>query len=328
MIDWQQHFGSVFFKAWENAGFPNQEAYINTYVAQREHQSLPSDWIKNNPNISPEINGGQLFSVYGFGNVIGSVFSDMFGLTAEQKTDASDWCGRFNLGISLFDFIADEQEGIAHITSLPVFETFLNGTTPKPESLTTAQRLLSKLTAGVLEEFEQTGLNPAEMKPLFEAELFLSLEKMGLPANLEKVDNALFLKSAEPFSIMAGYVALQGGQKDETQLFQFRKVGTALGRLFWIMDDAKDIWTDLNEGHWNIFLVKAARLAPALFHNIDGRIDPHEVAAILKQHTCAAQLTNEILGELVEVLSQLHLSPEIRKRGMGLIGASLWQWLV
>ncbi|NER10161.1 hypothetical protein SAMN06265375_101301 [Muriicola jejuensis] len=326
-IDWHDHFGRIFFKAWKRVGLPDPAGHITRYIAQREHQQLPGDWIKTNHKISPGIHGTRLYSVYGFGNIVGNVFSDLFGLSPEQKEKASDWCGRFNLGISLFDFITDEQEGATELIKLPVFQKFSKSDTAERTVLTPAQELLVKLTADVLEEFIQTGFSLEDLQPLFDAQLYLSQKKIHMSVDLLKIQKALFIKSAEPFSLMAAFVARHGGLKDQERMKRNRSLGQVLGKLYWMVDDARDIWTDLNEGNWNLFLAEVARLDPALFQEENQVYNQKEITDILQLVAYPEALTHAVLEELTGALDSLHTTQKTKDKTMGLIAASLQEWL-
>ena len=221
LMDWQSHFGIIFFETWKKTGLPDCEEYIAEYIDIREHGDFKNDWMSPSTIISPVIDGNQLRSVYGFGALVGKVYGEMLGLTIEQTKKASDWCGRFNLGISLFDYICDELEGVNSVTSLEVFQPFVKANYTITGSLTPAQELLSNLAGTVLYDLKQTavekdGINKADklfktMKRMFEAENFVSKENLSVGADLKKIENALYRKSAEPFRVMAEFTALLGG---------------------------------------------------------------------------------------------------------------------
>ncbi|MDP3313318.1 hypothetical protein [Lutibacter sp.] len=335
-MDWNDHFGTFFFETWQKAGLPHHQEFLIEYIETREHGNSKSDWIKNSAAISSVINGSQLHSVYGFGATMGKIFAVWFSLNKSSTEAAADWCGRFNLGISLFDYICDEMDDLDEVTSLKVFQPFINKSYSKTSILNPAQKLLSNLAGSVLLDLEKTAIKKEGsqktdvlfkvMKQLFEAQNFLSKERLSDHADLNKIKKALYLKSAEPFRMMAEYTARMGHSNDQSLLKNARAIGKAVGYCYWLIDDAKDVWIDLEAEQWNLFLHLAASEDPLIFtKKRDAFMDSH-LLSIWKQSKHAEKISSEIIKRLLHAIRKLELSEKVERHTLGLVSASLWQW--
>jgi hypothetical protein len=335
-MDWHSHFQQVFFETWQKAGLPQQPDFLNEYIDLREHGDFNNDWIQNSPDILPGINSNQLRSVYGFGVTTGKIFASMLGLNAELSKKTSDWCGRFNLGISLFDYICDELEGVNSVTSLSVFQPFVKTNYPVDRSLTPAEELLSNLAGSVLHDLKKAaikkeGLHKADqlfkmMKLMFEAENFISNENLSGDADIRKIEKALYRKSAEPFRAMAEFTALVADANDSLLIKNARATGKALGYCYWLIDDAKDVWIDLKAGRWNLFLTLAAAEDPYIFAKSRGTDIESYLIKIWEQSNHSEKISKQIINRLVHAVKRLRLSEKVEHHNLGLVWASLWQW--
>lgn len=335
-MNWSDHFHQVFFENWEKAGLPHHPDFLKEYVDIREHGEFNYEWIQNLQDISPGINRTQLRSVYGFGVTIGKIFADMFGLNAEAAKRTTDWCGRFNLGISLFDYICDEMDGVSSTGSLEVFKPFLNSGDSIDRSLTPAEKLLTDLAGSVLNDLKLTVAkrkNAYEadklfkaMKQMFEAENFISKEILSANVELKRIEKALYYKSAEPFRVMAAFTVLAAETKEETFIKNAHAVGKALGYCYWLIDDAKDVWDDLKSGRWNLFLTMAVEEEPQFFSTNLAADTEGQLMEIWKRSDHAKKISGQIIKRLVNAVKGLDLSEETRHHSLGLVWASLWQW--
>lgn len=335
-MNWSDHFHQVFFENWEKAGLPHHPDFLKEYVDIREHGDFNYEWIQNLQDISPGINRTQLRSVYGFGVTIGKIFADLFGLNAEEAKRTTDWCGRFNLGISLFDYICDEMEGVSSVSSLEVFKPFLNSGDFIDRSLTPAEKLLSDLAGSVLNDLKGVavkGKNVYEtdqllkaMKQMFEAENFISKETLSANADIKKIEKALYYKSAEPFRVMAAFTVLAMGEKNKTFIKDAHAAGKALGYCYWLIDDAKDVWDDLKSGRWNLFFTMAVAEEPQLFSSSHTSDTEGQLMKIWKQSDHAEKISGQTIKRLVNAVKRLELPEKTRHHSLGLVWASLWQW--
>lgn len=325
-MDWQSHFQTVFFETWRNAGLPHHDNFLSAYYAMLEQRDKKIEWIEN----STGIDRSRLYDVYGFGVTVGEVFGEMLGLTAEETKQSSDWCGRFNLGISLFDYISDEQGGATSVTSLKVFQPFSKTNHSQGRSLTSSEELLSNLATTILSDVNNSPCKNSllkEMQQMFEAEDFISTTKLSAQPDLDKVHNALYLKSAEPFRVMAEYTAGIKITTDPLLINNALAIGKAIGYCYWMIDDAKDVWIDLETGHWNLFLHAAAEEDADIFtQHVTDADTKKRLLRIWEQSQQAQNISDQIVKKLVSAVEKMKLSEKVKEHSMGIVSASLWQW--
>lgn len=335
-MDWHSRFQHNFFDLWQKAGLPQGQDFLKEYIDIREHGYINKTWIYKLPDKLPGIDGSQLRSVYGFGATTGKIFAGLFELDGEQEKKVADWCGRFNLGISLFDYICDEMDGVKNITSLAVFQSFSKSKNADTGILSPVGELLSQLAVGVLHDLNEAALKKGgspkadqlfkTMKRMFEAENFVSNKNIAAVSDFKKIQKCLYLKSAEPFRMMAEFSNLLGYTDDSLHLKKNLAVGKALGYCYWLIDDAKDVWDDLKAGQWNLFLTMAAAVNPSLFvkgkdENIENRL-----IEIWEQSNHAEKISRQIINRLLYAVTKLKLPEDIKHHNLGLVWASLWQW--
>jgi hypothetical protein len=336
-MDWHTRFQQFFFDAWQKAGLPQQQYFLNEYIDRREHGDFNIDWIQRSAEILPGINYNQLRSVYGFGFTTGNIFASMLGLDAARAKQTSDWCGRFNLGISLFDYISDELKGgLSSVTSLDVFKPFVKTDHLVDRALTPVEELLSKLAGTVLLDLKNAVAkkegSPGAvqlfkiMKRMFDAENFISNENLSADANLKKIEKALYRKSAEPFRLMAAFTALRLDTNDSLLTKNAGATGKALGYCYWLIDDAKDVWVDLKAGRWNLFLTVAAAEHPRIFAKGNEAVSERQLINIWERSGHAEKISRQIINRLVKAVKGMRLPDEVEHQSLGLVWASLWQW--
>jgi len=324
-MNWQSHFQSVFFDAWQSAGLPHHDHFLPAYYTMLEQRDKKIEWIEN----SAGIDHSRLYDVYGFGATVGKVFGAMFDLTADETKHASDWCGRFNLGISLFDYISDEQDGATSVTSLKVFHPFNNSTYSDIRSLSSSEELLSNLSITILSDVNNSPCKDSllkAMQQMFEAEDFISSTKLSANADLDQINNALYLKSAEPFRVMAEYTAGIKAATDSMLLNNADVIGKAIGSCYWIIDDAKDVWIDLEAGHWNLFLHAAAEEEADIFTGQTDANSKEHLFSIWKKSGHAQKISDQCIRNMVAAVEKMELPEKVKEHTLGIVSASLWQW--
>ncbi len=331
-MEWHSHFQSAFFKSWRCAGLPDHEDFLSAYYLMLEQRNKKIEWIEN----SSGIDHSRLYDVYGFGVTVGKFFAEMFDLSTGQTTITSDWCGRFNLGISLFDYISDELAGATSVASLNVFQSFIKTKDSKPRSLSAAEELLTQLAGSVLGDLKNAGTtkngiqksNPLfpVLQKMFDAQNFISAERLSAGVDLKKIKKALYLKSAEPFGVMAEYTAQMADATDPCLIRKAHSIGKALGCCYWLIDDAKDVWIDLEAGQWNLFLQLAAADHPNLFAQNREGLTEKSLFQQWEQGNHAQKISEQIINRLIRSVKKLQLTDEAEQHTLGLVSASLWQW--
>lgn len=336
---WHGQFQSAFFEAWAKAGLPHHDEYLSEYndaLSQIHFKTTQSSHLQHEfPALDPKL----LDSVYGFGVIIGNICANFLGLSSPATDKASDWCGRFNLGISLFDYICDESGGPGAVAVLPVFHPFIKEERPsaaRPPN--PVEELLSNLASSVLGDLgkvckselgavRRTGLWKA-MQGMFRAEMMVSELRPIAFADHHRIRKALSLKSVEPFRVMAEWTALSADLKENQILIKnARAIGRGLGNCYWLIDDAKDVWTDLNAGRWNLFLLLAAAQEPRLFERKPDALTDMHLMRIWKRSNLAQRVSEQVVSRLTRAVTNLHLPSKTQRDILGLVSVSLWQWL-
>lgn len=318
-MDWHQHFQQVFFEQWQAAGLPHPQLYTAAYVDAREHNLQNILFLETDMAKESGLSFHQLKSVYGFGKVTGEIFGELAGLSKETTMHVADWCGRFNLGISLFDYICDELNGQEHVRSLPVFQTFFSAPSASTAAINPAGQLLNLLAASVFKDLKTLGSVEIEqaMKTMMEAELLHTESKISEHADVKTITHALYLKSAEPFRVMALYAGLSGNIQ-EPFLSSLQQFGKALGHCYWLIDDARDLLDDVAAQKWNWFLTVDDTVAAIT--------DKDAVTEWLIKSNTAAQLSSTVITELSESMNAIDVGAALKKRFAGFVSTSLWQW--
>lgn len=318
-MDWHQHFQQIFFEQWLESGFPQPQLYTAAYIDAREHNLKNILFLETPMAKESGLSFHQLKSVYGFGKVTGEIIGELAGLSNETTESVADWCGRFNLGISLFDYVCDEHNGQDRVRTLPVFQQILTSTPAVPPDENAAEQLLSFLAASVLKDaasLHNTEIQTA-MKQMLRAELLHASGNISEPIDLQIIRQALYLKSAEPFRVMTLYAGLKGSIEESLQE-SLQQFGTALGKCYWLIDDARDLYDDVAAKKWNWFLTVDDSIAAIT--------DKDAIIQHLIKLNIAVQLSRTIINELKESMNAIKVGTEQKKQIAGFIGASLWQW--
>lgn len=338
---WHGHFQSAFFEAWAKAGLPHPDAYLSEYNETLNHIRFNPGRLNRSRQEFPALDPKLLDSVYGFGVIVGNVCAGCLGIASPATGSASDWCGRFNLGISLFDYICDESDGVGAVTALPAFHLFTGGDgrpSPSARRQTPVDEFLSNLAAGVLSDLENVCGSAAgargrcaslwkAMREMFRAEIMASELPLSQSADFKHIRKALSLKSVEPFRVMAEWMA-QSADVRESQILirNARALGRSLGHCYWAIDDAKDVWTDLAAGRWNLFLLLAAAEDPQLFGREYDTLTDVRLTRIWERSNIARRVSADVVPRLTKAVANLQLPAKTRQNTLGLVAASLWQW--
>ncbi len=335
-MDWHKHFQTVFFESWQKAGLPHHQDFLPEYYKLIEQCDIKNEIIMKSAIISTGIDHAQLYGVYSFGKFWGNLFGELLGSNSCVVDHTSDWCGRFNLGISLFDYISDEMNGMNRVISLNVFKSFINAGYPEPVSKTPAEELLSNLAGSVLNDLKKAGIKKERsqktdplftiLKQLFDAQNFISREKLEPGADLNKINKALKLKSAEPFRVMAEYTARMADANDPLLTRNARTIGRAVGYCYWLIDDAKDVWLDHGANHWNLFLLLAAKEDPQILKQNRDVLTEGRFNTIWKNANHAQIMSDQVIKRLVTSIRRAGATEEVKHHTLGLLSASLFHW--
>ncbi len=327
---WHQHFGEVFFRLWNKMGFPDPHDYSKAYVQMREHRDLDTKWLREFVPRNGEIDLVNLRSVFGFGAVIGSVFADLLAVKEIHLDKIATWCGHFNLGISLYDYICDELGNFSSVISLESLQSFEMDALDIHRPSNSLEELLSKIVQFVLEDDQISEDSGSEnrtllfhfMQSLYVAENFVNRNNIYSMMDVKKIESALRTKSAGPFALIAQYCASTTSPGDREMLTVAKDMGMAMGHCYWLIDDARDLWDDLKLGHGNLFLLTVNKEDAELLKWDDGASDQQCLVDFLIGNKLAESFSGQFLEGLKKSLGMKMKNDT----ALGLVGASLWHW--
>lgn len=334
-MNWHNEFRSTFFSIWTSTGFPQPCDFEEAYSNRLKHYSLGKRYDINSSPHSP-LDAKLLDRIYGFGVFIGEVIGSLLGLSGHEAKQRADWCGRFNLGISLFDYICDESRGLKIVSTIPAFQFFFdNSFSTYLGGLGQTEKFLNNLTISILSDVEQEESASIAgwktefvrvMKKMFDAECRLSSQHLNEECTLAQIRKDLYLKSVEPFRIMAEWMSHDRLGSDKSTRRSAIELGRALGCCYWLIDDAKDVWLDLESNRWNLFLIRAAEEEPKLFERSRNAITDFKLTKIWEHNNIVHRLSMSTICRLFNITTQLKHKSRKRRESLGLLGASLARW--
>jgi hypothetical protein len=333
---WHHHFQSVFFQYWQKRGLPYHEKYVKQWIELRSKIHLPDHWLSGSNCDVPALEKSLLDAVYGFGVLIGKLLANLLSLQGEEVHKSAEWCGRFNLAISLLDYIFDEEGDMAHVISLPVFNRFTQGKNVNARPHTAVEQLLCDLAMSVMDDIYKlrsarktptdSRLTMSMLKKMFSAETLVANTPLSAGFDIYQMKKALKEKSAFPFKLMAIVVAQMANITDPQKLNYSMGLGESLGNVYWLIDDAKDVWEDFNVGQCNLFLLLAVKENPDLLQQTRNAFTDNWLVKFWQQEKHAEKMAKRFINRLAKSANASYCSKEEKEQTLGLIAASLWQW--
>ncbi len=337
MSHWYGDFRAAFFAEWVRVGLPDPQRVPQPERDVWRGAALPEVVARRLDGITTAaLRPDVVAEVYGFGHLVGRSCAELFGVKARTAGDRADWCGRFNLGISLFDYVCDElaTEPRQAIAALPAFAMF-TGKLGSAGGHWTGElgSLLSSLAAGLLQELatelgaptptrRRTGLWRA-LDRMFAAELAVATTRPVRGADTATMQSLLRAKSSEPFRVMAEWVA-RGGTRVPTR--RAGHFGRALGDCFWLVDDACDVWEDLDAGRWNYFLAAAAEHDPRLALGRPSPVLEARLLSLWRRHDVARAAARSSVRRFARALHGLGASRASTDRCAGRFVDAMARW--
>ena len=324
MSSWHAQVRAALFAAWDDAGLPDPARGLRPYREAIARAPAPIDVP---PDTEGPLNRELVDRVHGFGVAIGRALADMLALPDGASTDAAvAWCGRFNLSISLLDYVCDESGRVDALEGLEPFRTLSGRSAPPPTTATLEERVVSELAVALLTELDASPARPAEWLPLvrdlYAAEVITARESYTTARSTDEVRALLRTKSAGPFALMA--TRLSAGADDAARE-SASALGAAVGALFWLADDAADLWLDLSRGAWNMFLVDVAAHDATLLGAPASPFRDAAVVRLLGRHDVAARSAREVGDELVAALARVPAQSG-QQDGLAVVAAALSVW--
>lgn len=338
---WHARFQATFFSAWERAGLPAPQHHERAYLAQL--QALRFDGALPAGHDAPDhpLNRATVDAVFGFGALFGRICMHLMGAPAPREAQRREtWCGRFNLGISLFDFLCDVSGDARRAATLPALQRLLPqlrrvaaGAMPDTEPARFLNDLIERLLAELTSARTEVGgaVIAASLRrtlqTMCKAELAVAGAKVMPLAPAAGLARAVRLKSEEPFRVMCQWAAREAGPPDQSaRNLQARALGRALGRCYWLADDAKDLWNDLDAGQWNFFALQAVRIEPALLQTRRDPLVDARLATLLERERIAERACAHAVQRVVRAVDALPCPMHARREGLGMVAAALARW--
>ena len=335
MTDWRRSFRSALFGAWRVAGLPSPEAFERAYEELRDEAGPPA--VPREAARGP-LDPVTIRSVHGFGHAIGTVCADLLGVDGPARQASVSWCGRFNLGISLIDWLCDEAAvPPSAIACLPAFTPLTATRRREPPPTHDAAVFLDGLAHELLVELADEVGPPRRREPrsalwptlrrMLRAELALAGPGFFGPEAPPAALALLRLKSVEPFRIMAERtVAGSGASPGDARVKAARRIGRAIGECVWLVDDADDLWRDLDAHHGNRFITAAVAADDRVVASDDTTLVDIAVVRVLRRERTAERLCSRAVNRLGAAVRTAPCEPRTQERAAGLVGAALARW--
>jgi hypothetical protein len=275
--------------------------------------------------------------VCGFGYVTGTACARLLGVRGQAARSSVDWCARFNLGISLVDWLCDEAEAREEVAGLPAFALLAGRRSASRVPVRAEARYLDALAHDLLAELARDAGPPAAGEPrsalwpslrrMLRAELASAKPGLPSPAGLDAALSQLRLTSVEPFRVMAERTLLaQGRRPSRSRIAAARRLGRAIGECVWLVDDAADFWHDLGAGRGNRFVIEAIAADDRVLAADGSSVMGIAMARVLRRERVAERLCARAAGRLAVALRDLPCDGPERERAAGLVGVSLARW--
>lgn len=335
-MSWRENFQAAFFSEWARHGLPESAASSGSAEAWPRIRCglAPPATPAAAGELPRALDPAILDSVYGFGVFIGEELGTLAGIPAARRRKRAEFCGRFNLGISLFDFVCDESgseefAGLSQLPSLRMFTGTAGGVTPDTATL----QFLDRVVRDVLDGFVAELGVPSRKRPtglwrslyqMFAAEMARARatpDASGSP--LVQVRGILRSSASEPFRVMAQWMAC--GQPG-AQARRARSLGRAVGDCFWLVDDAKDVWDDLHARRWNLLLVEAQAAEPALRLGTPSPLLEQRLLEIWDRQRTAQRCARRVVGTLARELECSAANRRQKRATASHLHAALHAW--
>lgn len=341
-MNWLPAFRAAYFREWETAGLPDPAEGVEAYERFRSRARLPALLQLPDGSADPALDPEVLRSVYAFGSLVGEFCASVLGVDARLAGPRRHWCGLFNVGISLFDYLSDEAGRPAELSDMPVFSAFETGTNGRPRStpesdapgLDGTEAMLSRVADRVLVTLGEdigpatvTGGDPEGpwgwLQEMYDAQVALAKARTWEDGDLERIERRLTAKSVQPFVLMADHVARAGGVDDLDRRRLARRLGRAMGACFALMDDGVDLWPDARDGRWNLWLVRAARIDP---DTVRRRPNPVADVRLVRTLTNGGRVERTVRPAVQGLARVLEDAPERGRASTATVAVALARW--
>jgi hypothetical protein len=339
-MGWQAHFRATLFSAWSAAGLPAPERHAPAWREQLHELGGQYRGPTGRDTPKNPLDRAIVQAVQGFGALFGRLCIQLIGgPSVAEAARREAWCGEFNLGISLFDYLCDAAGSARLAAGLPSLLGLGIARAPAGAPNRDAAEpadYLDGLIRRVLLDLRQGGdrrhsaVLLRTLRSMFAAEMTLATPSRTLGGSLQdckRIEQQLRLKSEEPFRVMAEWATRAEGSRHQTDRRRAaRRLGRALGRCVWLIDDAMDLWEDLDAGQWNLFLLYVARIEPDLLGDQRNALSDARLASLLARHQVAERLSLSAARRVTAAVRDLDASPRVRDQALGVFAAALAAW--
>lgn len=334
MIGWAAHFRASFLGAWRSAGLPAPD----TGLPQRPLPSRGGPAARHAASGAADpLDPALVGAVTGFGRLFGSSCIELLG--GVRDPDAIErrvaWCGDFNLGISLFDYLCDVAGDARAAAALPALRGLgvgqgdaLNldsGSAPACALDAVIGRALTDLQAA--SDRRHVAALRRTLRSMYAAELAAASAQSGVSPWRQDRDwlHLMRLKSVEPFRVMAEWATRAHGRAgDLRRRAAARRIGRALGHCVWLVDDAQDLWQDIDSGQPNLFALMAnGAIGPGMSRH-DG--NDARIASKLMRDRVAERLAGLAVRRVVAALQAAGVVRARRERALAPLATVLARW--
>lgn len=326
---------AALFHAWDEAGFPAPQP-----DRDRELLQVPPAPGAVPAGEAPPLHPDVVRRVHGFGFAVGWSMGRLLGLDHDAALERADWCGRFNLGISLYDYVCDETGRGDLLLGVEPFASLVGHDPLEASGLREEEAVLCDLAARLLTELAQLagpagraeqagGWDPrADLGRLQAAQHQVAAWSIGPEADLDAVEDVLRTKSVDPFVVMGRWVAagLDARTTSATNSALGATLGDAVGRCVWVVDDAADLWRDLDTASWNLLLVRAARVEPAFLSTPRSTLTDIHLDRVIRSRGLAEAAAREAVAALQKAVERCPAEPGVRRDALARLGAGLAVW--
>lgn len=341
-MSWYSLFRTAFFSEWSHRGLPESTAAdqaevwpIRSCPLRPEAASPGSDRLSEAESralASPLID-----SVYSFGAFIGQGFGNLFSVGTRRAEAAADFCGRFNLGISLFDFLCDEDGGrrMESLQAVPALAPFTGRRMVPISDQGPIQHYLNRMVESVLADVSRQYGRPTgeggyrgpwrTLYSMFDGEVQRTRSALRGPVDIAALSGMLRLSSAEPFRFMSEWTA-RTGALSSSSVREAALLGRRVGTCYWLIDDAKDVWDDLHAGRWNHFLLAAKVAQPRLSFAQASPLLEGRLLDIWRSKRIAEKSCRSIIGGMARAIDRIGAGNQRPRTFLRRIHASMLRW--
>lgn len=337
-MDWYSTFRKSFFAEWARQGLPESspsDAASAGWPAAACPLLVDTRPISaTREGIARGLDPGVVNAVYGFGVFIGEACGRLHGAAPRTVGARAEFCGQFNLGISLFDLVCDEGDvadfnALQGLPSLRVFTSARSTTAPASPTLAFLDRVAASVLATLADD-----IGPADPRArglwrslfaMFNAQIERARATTARLDDAEAMRKILRLSSAEPFRVMSEWMA-RGPRASPSALRHAAHVGRCVGDCYWLIDDARDVWQDLYALRWNRYLLDAKAAEPSLRLTQPTPFVEARLMAVWERAQTAERASRCAVARLARSLQNLPVTAKRSREPIARIHASMLHW--